>query len=319
MRKPCKTVQAVRVMQKNVQAVRVMQAVPHANVVQNRASCSTCKNRAKPCKLLNSCKNRAKPCKLFVSCKKTCKLFHMQKPCKTVQAVRVMQKRASCSTKTMQKPCKMRRVRSANPLNIHSPRVPCYMCYMCYISQGKPLNIHSPRVPCYMCYVCYISQGKPLNIHSPRVPCYMCFMCYMALYSIYSTDFARTVCRSRNSDLGGRAKSESRPRCAGWRLCRAGAAGLCRAAGASQPFAKKKSVLQSSHGRTGIFVTLVPPMSRKRGWASPFWASPYSLGEPSNEVGASHQTRLGRAIKRGWGEPSNEVGRAIKRGWASQY
>ena len=66
---------------------------------------------------------------------------------------------------------------------------------------------------------------------------------------------------------------------------------------------KKKSVLQSSpHGRTGIFVTLVPPMSRKRGWASPFWASPYSLGEPSNEVGASHQTRLG--------EPSNEVGRA---------
>ena len=79
---------------------------------------------------------------------------------------------------------------------------------------------------------------------------------------------------------------------------------------------KKKSVLQSSpHGRTRIFVTLVPPMSRKRGWASPFWASPYSLGEPSNEVGASHQTRLGRAIKRGWGEPSNEVGRAIKRGW----
>ena len=100
----------------------------------------------------------------------------------------------------------------------------------------------------------------------------------------------------------------------------AGSAGLlCRAAGASQPLAKK-SVLQSSHGRTGIFVTLVPPMSRKRGWASP-----YSLGEPSNEVGASHQTRLGRAIKRGWGEPSNEVGashqtrlgRAIKRGWAS--
>ena len=31
-------------------------------------------------------------------------------------------------------------------------------------------------------------------------------------------------------------------------------------------------------------------------WASPYWAS--------------HQTRLGRAIKRGWGEPSNEVGRA---------
>ena len=57
------------------------------------------------------------------------------------------------------------------------------ICAMCYISQGKPLNIHSPRVSCYMCYMCYISQGKPLNIHSSRVPCYMCYMCYMALYS----------------------------------------------------------------------------------------------------------------------------------------
>ena len=73
-------------------------------------------------------------------------------------------------------------------------------------------------------------------------------------------------------------------------LCRAGAAGLCRAAGASQPFAKK-SVLQSSpHGRTGIFVTLVPPM----------------LGEPV----LGEPVLIGRAIKRGWGEPSNEVGRA---------
>ena len=120
----------------------------------------------------------------------------------------------SCKhAKTMQKPCKNHATcgayagvytgqvarqggfyagRRGNPLNIHSPRVPCYMCYMCYISQGKPLNIHSPRVPCYMCYMCYISQGKPLNIHSPRVPCYMYYMCYMALYSTYTTDFART-------------------------------------------------------------------------------------------------------------------------------
>ena len=71
-------------------------------------------------------------------------------------------------------------ISQGKPLNIHSPRVPCYMCYMCYISQGKPLNIHSPRVPCYMCYMCYISQGKPLNIQSPRVPCYMCYMCYIS-------------------------------------------------------------------------------------------------------------------------------------------
>ena len=52
---------------------------------------------------------------------------------------------------------------------------PCYMYYMCYISQGNPLNIHSPRVPC----LCYISQGNPLNIHSFQVPCYICYMCYI--------------------------------------------------------------------------------------------------------------------------------------------
>ena len=87
-------------------------------------------------------------------------------------------------------------------------------------------------------------------------------------------------------------------------------------------------------------------MWRARRWASPYWASHQTrLGEPSNEVGrasthwaspywASHQrgwasqyslgepvlvgrTRIGRAIKRGWGEPSNEVGRASTKGWAS--
>ena len=51
--------------------------------------------------------------------------------------------------------------------------------------------------------------------------------------------------------------------------------------------------------------------SHQRGWASQYyWASPYSLGEPvlgepSNEVGASHQTRLGEPVLRGR--------------WASQY
>ena len=109
----------------------------------------------------------------------------MPKPCKKQAVPHVAKNKLfhmSCKNhaKTMQKPCKMRRVRSAKPPNIHSPRVPCYMCYMCYISQGKPLNIHSPRVPCYMCFMCYISQGKPLNIHSPRVPCYMCYMCYIS-------------------------------------------------------------------------------------------------------------------------------------------
>ena len=35
------------------------------------------------------------------------------------------------------------------------------------------------------------------------------------------------------------------------------------------------------------------------------------LGEPV----LGEPVLIGRAIKRGWGEPSNEVGRAIKRGW----
>ena len=149
---------------------------PHAHVMRKDVQHAT------PCE--KTCKNHAKSCHA-----KSC--HAKSRHAKTMQ-------KTSCSTchaKTMQKPCKMRRVRSANPPNIHSPRVPCYMCYMCYISQGKPLNIHSPRVLCYMyymCYMCYISQGKPLNIHSPRVLCYMYYMCYMALYSTYSTDFART-------------------------------------------------------------------------------------------------------------------------------
>ena len=47
------------------------------------------------------------------------------------------------------------------------------------------------------------------------------------------------------------------------------------------------------------------------GRARAHWANPYSLGEPvlgepSNEVGASHQTRLGEPVLRGpLGEPLN--------------
>ena len=76
-----------------------------------------------------------------------------------------------------------------------------------WVSQGKPLNIHSPRVPCYMCYMCYISQGKPLNIHSSPGPCYMCYMCYMALYSTYTTDFRAY---KEPGDCGGSAAWPSR-------------------------------------------------------------------------------------------------------------
>ena len=160
-----------------------------------------------------------------MSCEKTCNMQHRaKKRAKTMQNhamqnhAKTMQK-TSCSTcckkqavpHVMQKPCKNHATcayagvytgqvarqggyagRRGNPLNIHSPPGPCYMYYMCYISQGKPLNIHSPPGPCYMYYMCYISQGKPLNIHSSPGPCYMYYMCYMALYSTYSTDFART-------------------------------------------------------------------------------------------------------------------------------
>ena len=152
---PCKTVQ--KTMSKSCHA----KTRCHANM-QN-----PCKNHAKPCK--NHAKTMQKPCKNHATCGAYAGVY----------AGQVARQGGYAG-------------RRGNPLNIHSPRVPCYMCYMCYISQGKPLNIHSPRVPCYMCYMCYISQGKPLNIHSPRVPCYMYYMCYMALYSTYTTDFART-------------------------------------------------------------------------------------------------------------------------------
>ena len=83
---------------------------PHAHDMQNRAkkreavprvmqktSCSTCR-----------AKKQAFP---HVMQKTSCSTCHAKK-----QAVP--------HAKTMQKPCKMRRVRSANPPNPHSPRVP---------------------------------------------------------------------------------------------------------------------------------------------------------------------------------------------------
>ena len=70
-----------------------------------------------------------------------------------------------------------------------------------------------PPGPCYMCCMCFISQGKPLNIHSPRVPCYMYKMCCMALYSTYTTDFARTECIAHIVH-----KARSRGGSAAWRV-----------------------------------------------------------------------------------------------------
>ena len=131
---------------------------------------------ATPCE--KTCKNHAKSCHAKSCHAKSCHAKTMQKTsCST------------CHAKTMQKPCKNYATCGAYA-GVYTGQVARQGGYAG--RRGNPLNIHSPRVPCYMCYMCYISQGKPLNIHPPPAPCYMCYMCYMALYSTYSTDFART-------------------------------------------------------------------------------------------------------------------------------
>ena len=86
-----------------------------------------------------------------------------------------------------------------------------------------------------------------------------------------------------------------------WRgLCRAGAAGLCRAAGASQPFAKKKRAAVLPPREDWNFCDIGATNVKETRLGEPV------LGEPvlgRARTWASHQTRLGRAIKRGWGEP----------------
>ena len=100
--------------------------------------------------------------------------------------------------------------------------------------------------------------------------------------------------------------------------CRAGAAGLLRrAAGASHPLAKK-SVLQSSpHGRTGIFfLGRIPTLGLaglrcRAGAAGRQECGALGVGRAHS---TSHQTRLGRAIERGWASQyEGAVGRAIGR------
>ena len=139
-----------------------------------------------------SCKNHAKNKLLHMSCKNHAKnkLFHMlQKPCKnhakcgaygaptrrTLTVPRVLAIRAIVLYLTRQ-------------VNIHSPRVPCYMCYMCYISQGNPLNIHSSGFLANVLYVLYLTR-QPTEHPLSRVPCYMCYMCFSGLYGTYTTDF----------------------------------------------------------------------------------------------------------------------------------
>ena len=125
---------------------------PHAHVmrkdVQHATPCEkTCKNHAKSCHA-KSCQNHAKN-----------KLFHM------------LQK-TSCSTchaKTMQKPCKNYATCGAYA-GVYTGQVARQGGYAG--RRGNPLNIHSPQVPCYMCHVLYLTRQATEHPLS-RVPCYV--------------------------------------------------------------------------------------------------------------------------------------------------
>ena len=89
--------------------------------------------------------------------------------------------------------------------------------------------------------------------------------------------------------------------------CRAGAAGrLCQAGmWLARRWASPYS-LGTKRGWASQYSLGEPVLigRARTHWASQHWASPYSLGEPvlgepSNEVGASHQTRLGEPVLRG--------------------
>ena len=75
-------------------------------------------------------------------------------------------------------------------------------------------------------------------------------------------------------------------------------------------------------GTLGIGATLGKPSNEvgraSTHWANLYWASHQTrLGEPvlrGRWASLIGRTRVGRAIKRGWGEPSNEVGRASTKG-----
>ena len=99
--------------------------------------------------------------------------------------------------------------------------------------------------------------------------------------------------------------------------CRAGAAGrLCQRQECGALGVGRARTHWASHR------TRLGEPSNKVGRASTHWASPYSLGKPSTRLGEPvligqariGRTRIGRAIKRGWGEPLNEVGRASTKG-----
>ena len=148
MQKPCKTVQAVRVMRK---------------------------------KLFVSCK---KTCKLFhMSCKNTScstceknKLFHMQKPCKTVKKPTCQNDMSLCScknhAKTMQNAARTERQPSLSPGSL------LYVLYVLYLTRQATEHPLSPGSLLYVLYVLYLTRQATEHPLSPGSLLYVLYVLY---------------------------------------------------------------------------------------------------------------------------------------------
>ena len=95
----------------------------------------------------------------------------------------------------------------------------------------------------------------------------------------------------------------------------------CEFEGASQPFAKKKRAAVLPPRKDWNFCDIGATNVKETRLGEPVLGEPVLIGraikrgwgEPSNEVGASHQTRLGEPVLRGrWASRSLGVGRATQ-------
>ena len=72
-----------------------------------------------------------------------------------------------------------------NPLNLHTPRAPCYMCYMCYMGLTRqPAELPHCPAPCYMCYMCYMGLTRQ-PAEPPLSPSSLLYVLYV-LYILYA-------------------------------------------------------------------------------------------------------------------------------------
>ena len=144
MQKPCEKTcklfhvsckKAVRVMQKNVQAV------PRVK----KTSCSTCKNRAKPCKK-PTCQNDMSLC----SCKN--------------------------HAKTMQNAARTERQPAEHPL---SPGSLLYVLYVLYLTRQATEHPLSPASLLYVLYVLYLTRRATEHPLSPGSLLYVLYVLYL--------------------------------------------------------------------------------------------------------------------------------------------